>query len=205
MSIHKDTIRNRSTTRIKYTMLPNKLLNDPRLDWAELGLLAHLISKPDDWNVMPQQLADDRKSGRNTIYKLLKKLKDLGYAKYHRISTGGGYYDIYDCDTSESTENRPLDEIQQVGFEKLSTISEPLVKKPLVKKPLVGIYTLQRTDLLQRKEKETKGFAVTEKKTQHQQGANIKVFVENPNLAKNKSSTATSQQAIQTIKDNLNC
>jgi len=68
MSIHKDSIRNRSVTRIKYTMLPNKLLNDSRLDWAELGLLTHLLSKPDDWNVMPTQLGNDRKTSRSTVY-----------------------------------------------------------------------------------------------------------------------------------------
>jgi hypothetical protein len=43
--------------RTTWTILPNEIVNDDRLDWKEFGLLAYLLSKPDNWETHPRQLS----------------------------------------------------------------------------------------------------------------------------------------------------
>lgn len=73
-----------------FTVVGNAVLEDERLT-EELGVLIYLLSRPDDWRVSAKQLQARFQFGRDKIHKILKSLRDLGYARlvsYHDPETG---------------------------------------------------------------------------------------------------------------------
>lgn len=76
-----------------YTIIPNALLEDPALDWKDIGLVVYLISKPDSWKISVEHLANQKKTGRDGIYRILNTLISCGYAK--RVKRGSGSMDYF--------------------------------------------------------------------------------------------------------------
>lgn len=62
-----------------FVILDNTFLNDTRLPLKAKGLLAYLLSRPDDWHVYIDHLVKQSPDGRDAIYGALKSLKELGY------------------------------------------------------------------------------------------------------------------------------
>lgn len=79
-----------------YTVLSNEVINDPELGWDALGLLTYLISKPENWKINIQELQKRSGFGRAKVYRLLKQLQNLGYAKYIRHHNGKTDWLIFD-------------------------------------------------------------------------------------------------------------
>ena len=71
-----------------YTIVDNAIINERGLDWKELGLLVYLLSKPDDWQISVTHLANFRKMGKDGLYSILKKLRNMGYMYYSKNSDG---------------------------------------------------------------------------------------------------------------------
>ena len=87
-----------------YTLVPNELINDDRLDWRDLGIVTYLLSKPSNWKVCVKQLAKERKAGRDAIYKMLDVLMASGYCERRQLHTGGTEYTIRDTPLTENAE-----------------------------------------------------------------------------------------------------
>lgn len=120
----------RSKRRTNFTIVDNQLINDSNLkDWAELGLLVYLLSKPDDWEISPSHLAKQRKASKNTIYRLLGELREAGYCTVEKHSDGTTDWVIYD-------EPNPKNRDQ----------GKPHPKNPDHKKPDQGFCTQLNTD-----------------------------------------------------------
>lgn len=67
-----------------FVMVARGVAQETTLSYEALGLLTYLLSKPDDWTVVPESLT--RKGcGRDKVYKLLNELKDAGYIAHERI------------------------------------------------------------------------------------------------------------------------
>jgi len=79
-----------------FTVINNDLINDPSLDWKELGLLIYLLSKPDYWEISPTHLANQRKTSINGVYAILKRLRNSGYVVLKRFSSGKTDWLVYD-------------------------------------------------------------------------------------------------------------
>ena len=79
-----------------YTVINNKIINDKKLDWKELGLLVYLLSKPDEWAVSVTHLAKQRKTQTNGIYSILKTLRDIGYIRLEKSHTGKTDWVVYE-------------------------------------------------------------------------------------------------------------
>jgi len=81
----------------RFTVISNRVLEDRKIGWGALGLLSYLLSRPDNWQVMPMQLANMRKQGRDAVYSMLRELVEYGYAEHvkSKSATGGIWY-IYD-------------------------------------------------------------------------------------------------------------
>lgn len=93
-----------------FTVLPNELLNDQRLDWRTLGLLCYLLSKPSDWVVSATMLAKmKRGNGRNAIYDCLNQMKSTGYAQFEQPLGEGGVFKAGEWVIS----SEPLPEIRE--------------------------------------------------------------------------------------------
>jgi len=87
----------RSPRRQRFVIVDQRAIEDATLSWAARGLLAYLLSRPDDWKVLVGDLKRRGNLGRDGIYKLLRELRDTGYIHYqaHRGTDGrlrGGTY-----------------------------------------------------------------------------------------------------------------
>jgi hypothetical protein len=54
-------------------------VEDPRLSWKAVGLLAYIISKPDGWVVHEKDLINRHTDGRDAVRSGLKELRECGY------------------------------------------------------------------------------------------------------------------------------
>lgn len=63
-----------------YAQIDKRCLNDNRLSWRARGILAYLLSKPNDWEVVVNDLVKGGKEGREAVQAALIELKNLGYA-----------------------------------------------------------------------------------------------------------------------------
>lgn len=59
-----------------FVMMDKTFLEDDRLSYKAKGLLAYLLSKPDDWKVIVGNLVNSSKDGKASVY---AGLKELGY------------------------------------------------------------------------------------------------------------------------------
>lgn len=62
-----------------YVIIDRRPLDDERLSWKARGLLAHLLSKPDKWEVNVKNLIDQAPDGRDSVRAGLRELRDVGY------------------------------------------------------------------------------------------------------------------------------
>jgi hypothetical protein len=64
----------------RFTVVPNEPIADERLSFEGLGLLAYLLSRPDNWTINLAQLRDRGGVGREKMQQLMRQLIKLGYA-----------------------------------------------------------------------------------------------------------------------------
>ena len=74
-----ETFINKSTLQENYSTLPNKLINDEKLSGDGLAVLVYLLSKPADWKVNAQNIANRFGHGTNKVYDIMRHLIQLGY------------------------------------------------------------------------------------------------------------------------------
>ncbi len=80
----------RSPHRERYTVIDNRILENASLSWAARGVLAYLLSRPDDWRVMVKELQRRSELSRDGVYTLLRELKTAGYLHFKRQRAPGG-------------------------------------------------------------------------------------------------------------------
>jgi len=96
-----------------FTVLDNPLLDDERLSLRARGLLALLLSKPDDYPVNATNIAQRTKEGRDAIEAAIRELIEVGYARRRREQDTRGrwntYTDVYETpvtdDAAETTDD----------------------------------------------------------------------------------------------------
>lgn len=67
-----------------YVQISNATTQDKGLGWAARGLLIFLLSKPDDWETIVENLVTEGDLKRDAIYSLLKELLKARYIKRYR-------------------------------------------------------------------------------------------------------------------------
>ena len=72
-----------------YTVISNVFLRDERMSLKCKGLLAYLLSLPNDWKLYVSELKDRHKDSITAIYSALKELEELGYLKRERVRKMG--------------------------------------------------------------------------------------------------------------------
>ena len=84
-----------------YTVINNKVLQRNQLSWQAMGMLSYLLSKPDDWSVVVNELISVTKdtakpTGNNGVYNILKELKEKGFVQVRKNGDGTTDYIIFD-------------------------------------------------------------------------------------------------------------
>ena len=79
-----------------YVMIKKDTLRDPELSLKAKGLMAFLLSKPDDWEIYAGQLATELAEHRQTVGRIIKELIKAGYCKRESQRTGKGKYFGYE-------------------------------------------------------------------------------------------------------------
>lgn len=64
-----------------FVTMNKTFLEDDRLSYKAKGILAYLLSKPNDWKVIVGNLVGNSSDGKSSVYSGLKELKDYGYYK----------------------------------------------------------------------------------------------------------------------------
>lgn len=74
-----------------WTIIDNLALRHPALSFKARGLLAYLLSLPDDWRISSEQLArQSPKDGRHSILTALNELEHVGYVQRRRRQDHAG-------------------------------------------------------------------------------------------------------------------
>tara|TARA_R100000231_G_scaffold88806_1_gene67238 strand:- start:355 stop:1011 length:657 start_codon:yes stop_codon:yes gene_type:complete len=72
-----------------YTVISNIFLRDIELSLKAKGLLAYLLSLPNDWSVYATELANRHKDGITSIYSALNELEQANYLIRERLREKG--------------------------------------------------------------------------------------------------------------------
>lgn len=88
-----------STIRVEknanYSVVSNVPLNDERLSWEARGVIAYLLSKPNNWIIRINDLVRKSPAGEHIIRRVLKELETAGYIerKRHNDKQGKFYWE----------------------------------------------------------------------------------------------------------------
>lgn len=74
-----------------YTVINNKFLEDKRLSWKAKGLLAYLLSRPDDWKIYMESLGTISKDKYTSTRNAFRELKKYGYATEKKYTIAGRF------------------------------------------------------------------------------------------------------------------
>jgi len=127
-------VRVKTKTR-NFVMIDKGLLEDSRLSWKAKGVLAYLLSKPDNWTIKVQDIEKRSIDGEKSVRSGLKELIEAGYAEIANAKDSQGrflgkQYIVYEIpnanDHFRHTEFSPYTENGNMGSEKESemTISQ---------------------------------------------------------------------------------
>ena len=77
----------------KYFAASNEPFNDNRLSWEARGVMGYLLSKPDDWQVMFNDLVNSGPAGAKVIRRVLKELQEYKYLDRKRNQLPDGKFE----------------------------------------------------------------------------------------------------------------
>ena len=125
----------RTPRRNNFTIIGNGIFTENALSFEAMGLLAYLLSKPDNWQVHVQALVrategTAQKRGENKILALLRELIGAGYIIRQRQSSGKMDYYVYDEPQVEPSADTTPD-----SGSCAENASQPIENKPQPSKP----------------------------------------------------------------------
>lgn len=75
-----------------YVVLDKEFLSNDDLSWKAKGLLAYLLSKPDNWQITETDLVRRSQDGRDAVRAGLRELEINGYLVRHQVRAPGGKF-----------------------------------------------------------------------------------------------------------------
>lgn len=109
-------IRRARGSDIPFFIMSRPLAQDRELSFEARGVMAYLLSKPDDWKVQPSDL--EQLCGSRRVYRILKELRDAGYMELKQERSGqrivGWVYEVHEVSVL-----RRFEEVQKLHVQKL--------------------------------------------------------------------------------------
>lgn len=72
-----------------FVMIDRRPIENPKMSWKAKGLLAYLLSRPDDWVIRFRDLVNRSPDGAHTVRAAMKELKDAGHVQVRAEREGG--------------------------------------------------------------------------------------------------------------------
>ena len=99
----KKTIIRREHGRLNpYAQINRRTIQNPKLSWKAKGLLAYLLSLPDDWKIHISELPKHCRDGVKATRAAFKELEVEGYITGSRMRDEKGYFLGYEYIVRES-------------------------------------------------------------------------------------------------------
>lgn len=105
----------RSKRRDTYTKIDNEIFKNVN-DLVAVGLLAYLLSLPDDWTVYKTTIYPKFKQGRGAVDRAFKILKELGYLVGKRKKDSKGLIDGFEWIVYETPFDRGFIHTTEIGL-----------------------------------------------------------------------------------------
>jgi hypothetical protein len=142
--IEQSTIIRTNKRENPYVMIDKFGLNDERLSWKAKGLLAYLLSKPDNWQIYERELIKRSKDGRDSVRAGLRELEKFGYISRRQLRNEDGSFSSMEYIVYE----RPI-EITRIedANEKSFDNNEPQTENPSTDFPSTENPLLLNNDL----------------------------------------------------------
>lgn len=94
------SIKRAPRPKTHYTVIANAVLRDENLSFRARGVLACILSRPDNWKTTSESLARESKEGRAAILTTLKELESAGYLIRRKYQNEKGHWiwesNVYD-------------------------------------------------------------------------------------------------------------
>lgn len=136
--VHKDN---------NFVMLDKGFLANTKLSLKAKGLLAYVLSLPDDWVIYTEEIAKHHKDGKAAVLSAFKELEEQGHVKRERVRDTNGQLKGYKTTVYEMplTENRLSEvgktEVGKTEVGKSSTTKNYSTKNDFTKNDLTNIST----------------------------------------------------------------
>ena len=114
-----------------YLIIDKTGLTDDRLSWKAKGLLAYLLSLPDDWTVRERDLAKRSKDGRDSTRSGIQELIKHGYVLRKRLHDANGKFEGWETIVYEL----PQTVVESPKKENPPRSENPTSEKPTSDKP----------------------------------------------------------------------
>mgnify|MGYP001455794602 CR=1 FL=1 len=95
-------IRSPKDNKNPYVMIRKEPLENESLSWKSKGILAYLLSLPDDWQIYESELVKHSTDGRDSLRSGIKELIELGYIERVRKQGSDGKFAGYNYTVYEN-------------------------------------------------------------------------------------------------------
>ena len=137
-----DTNKPKSIFRIKknknnpYVMINKKALSNINLSWKAKGILAYLLSLPNDWKLYVSELSKHATNGTSSLYSGIKELTAKGYISKETIRNDRGQIKSHEYTVHEKPRTDLL-HVENLNVVNLHVENKPLLNKDNTKKELL--------------------------------------------------------------------
>lgn len=118
----------------EYFSLSNDIVNNPDISWKAKGILAYLLSKPNDWKVYANDIIEHSKDGETAVRAGINELIAAGYIIREKLR----------------------DDMGKIKEWEYTVLENPDVENPDVDNPVLGNHVLQSTEEQSTKKQNTK-------------------------------------------------
>ena len=82
----------RQHKRTKFFAISNELAQNAALSYEARGLMAYLLSKPDNWEMKVSDLIAQSPAGRDAVYRILRELEAARYIRRQNCRRENGTF-----------------------------------------------------------------------------------------------------------------